>query len=206
MHYDLHELCRSAGEGVAVPAFPVGSIRARIARASTAEPKRRPFSALFAVALALVAVAAAAAILTQSHIRFTRSGGMVIESQHAVNRAISSEADIMRAAAQMNFHVTLPAGLPAGSRPIRLYVGDSDVMAITYDLPGAWRASHHLAWIFLANPNVMSTHVPETQYKLRVDRRMSSTHWRVGGEQVIVVSNGLTPDEVAKIESTMGGR
>ena len=204
MQSDFHELCRNASTTLVVPAFPRESIRARIAHPPAKISRKSVFLSLIAASIPLAAVAAAA-IVTQSHIRFVNGGGMVLKSQNLSYHFNASGNDVSRAAKQMHFHVIYPAGLPIGSKPIRLFVGDHDIMAITYDLPGAFRASHHLAWIFLADPNVASTKLPTNQYEVRTGNHMASAHWRAGDELVIVVSNGLTPKEISNIKSAMGG-
>ncbi len=206
MQSDLYERCNAAAETLAVPAFPLAAIRARVAQAPRATIRKRPWAALVAAPLVMLAIAATAAIVSQSHLRFTRSGGMVIQAKHSINIAMPSQAQIANAAAKMNFHVTLPAALPAGSRPAKLFVGGKDIMAIGYDLPGVLLDSHHSTWIFLMSPNAIATKVPQMKYALRQDHHMSSARWMVGDEQVILVSNEFTPGEVAHIKAAMGGR
>ena len=204
MHSDLYELCATVRDGMAVPPFPRASIHASVANA--APPRRRKYVMPALVATgALLAMAAAAEVATQTHIGFTPSGGMVIESPlNGGSRAISSDAEIKEAASHLNFRAVLPAGLPEGTKATRLESLGSDAMVVYYDLPGAWRASHHLAWIFLANPATLGNQSSSpARYSLRSGGRMSQAHWRVGAEEVIVVSNGLTAGEIDTIKQAM---
>lgn len=141
----------------------------------------------------------------QSHLNFTPSGRLVVSSSaRTTSRSIDSDADVREAASHLNFTPVLPAGLPAGTKPIRLYTSGHDLIAVTYDLPGAWRSSHHLLWIFLANPATIGEHhLPPSRYRLRPDGRMSQAHWIAGNEAVVVVSNGLTAAELQAIKTAM---
>lgn len=204
MHSELSAAFSALRERMAVPPLPRAAI-VTAAQYAPANSRKRGWTAGAVAILSAFAIAGAAEIATQSHIRFTRAGGMVLSSTAKTqNRVISSENEVKTAAARMNFPVTLPAGLPNGTKPVRLYTSGDDVMAVTYDLPGAWRASHHLMWIFLANPATMAKAEPNSAvYRLRPDGRMSQARWRAGGEEVLVVSNGLTPAEVEAMKLAM---
>ncbi len=130
---------------------------------------------------------------------------MVISSSvKTSSRPIHSEAEIRDAAEHLDFRAILPSGLPEGTKPIRLYTAGTSLLAVTYDLPGAERRSHHLLWIFLANPNTMaSPYSRPAAYQLRTGHAMSMDLWRTGPEAVIVVSNGLTASELARIKRAM---
>jgi hypothetical protein len=204
MQFDLLEQCRAARESIQVPPFPLAQIRRAADRPI---PILRRRSAVAAAIAGFSAFAiAAAAVWQQSHIVFTPSGGMVIRSDaHSGSRPIHSDAEVRDAASHLNFHAVLPKGLPPGTTPIRLFTSGRDVLAITYNLPGAYRRSHHLLWIFLANPSTLSGKFPAAKtYKDRTfGRTMSQAHWRVGHEEVIVVSNGLTAAELATLKRAM---
>jgi hypothetical protein len=204
MQFDLPERCRAARETIQVPPFPLTQIRLAADRPLPIF-RRRSFGAACLAGLSAFAIAAAA-VWQQTHITFTHSGGMVIRSDaHSGSRPIHSDAEIREAAAHLDFRAILPQGLPAGTRPIRLFTSGSDVLAITYNLPGEYRRSHHMLWIFLANPSTLSGKMPQSKpYRLRTfGRSMSAAHWRVGPEEVIVVSNGLTPAELARLQRAM---
>lgn len=206
MHFDLHERCMAARSEITVPSFPSDAILAGANRVSQPRAKRRTGPAIAAVALSLIAAAAAAELAQQTHVRFTRSGGFVIKSDGmSASRTIHSEADIRQAAARLNFKAILPAGLPPGTQPVRLFTSGNDLLAVTYDLPGAERRSHHFLWIFLANPDTFSN-APRKHWSqnLQTGKHMLRANWRSGAEQVIVVSNGLTPAELATMKTAMG--
>jgi hypothetical protein len=206
MHSDLPALCGKAREQIAVPPFPRAAIRAAAQNAPNTAARRRSFFSAVALGLSLVAVAAAADIAVQSHIRFTPSGGFVISSSAKMaSRAIHSNAEVRAAAQHLNFPVVLPAGLPDGTRPTQLFTAGNDMLAVTYELPGAWRASHHHLWIFLINPaSIGKYRAPLDRYRLHPGGRGSEIGmWQVGGEQVIAVSNGLTRPEVERMKAAM---
>lgn len=208
MHSDLLERCQTARAEINIPAFPRASIQAAAQRTPQASSRKRPIIAAAIAGFSVIAIAAAAEMAVQTHIHFTQSGGMVLSSnaKNDENRDIHSEAEVAEAAKQLNFAVTLPAGLPAGTQPIRLFRSGHDVLVVTYNLPGQWRASHHLLWIFIANPAAVAQapSAPRLHLQRRyADPHMSSARWRAGAEEVIVVSNGLTPSELQSIKAAM---
>ncbi|HVA27738.1 MAG TPA: hypothetical protein VNF68_06130 [Candidatus Baltobacteraceae bacterium] len=207
MHSDLLERGRIAREAIDVPAFPLASIRAAVAHPVPAAPRRRSLVAAIAASVSIVAIAAAAEIVQQAHIILPASGGIVISSDaKSSSRWIHTNAEVRDAAARLDFPATIPVGLPVGTRPIRLTTAGSSLLAIDYNLPGAQRRSHHMLWIFLANPSSMaalhaSSAGSRPLYRLRMNEDMQ--FFRAGAEQVIIVSNGLTLSEFAAIKRAM---
>jgi hypothetical protein len=204
MHSDLYERCHALRQSIDVPPFPVHVIRHAMEKKPRAGIRRRTMAAALAATISLAAIAAAAEFVQQTHVRFTPSGGMVISSDaKSGSRTISSDGEIRQAAQHLSFHAILPAGLPPGSKPIRLFTSGTDMLAITYDLPGAQRRSHHFLWVFLTDPKSLSNAPPARRYRLRTGDKMSQAHWRVGAEEVIVVSNGLTAQELSAMKRAM---
>jgi hypothetical protein len=206
MHSDLLERAQAARERIGVPAFPVASIRSAAARAPKPAPRRRTLLAAILAGFSVVAIATAAEVL-QTHIKFTPGGGMVISSVGKGATTLNpTDDEIREAAARLDFHAIVPSGLPEGTVAKQLQ-GGSSAMDIRYDLPGAERASHHMLYIFLANPATISGKAPG----LASPRSNRTTFaaltraelFRVGDEQVIVVSNGLTAPELASIKASM---
>jgi hypothetical protein len=114
--------------------------------------------------------------------------------------------EIRQAAAGLDFPAILPGVLPDGTKPIRLFTAGTSLLAITYDLPGIQRRSHHMLSIFIANHNTMAALNASTiagRYNLRFGLGDNVELWRMGPEEVIVVSNGLTESEFAAIKSAM---
>jgi hypothetical protein len=198
MHAELLECCRLAREQIAVPSFPLASIRERLERSA---PRRRSIVAAIVAGLSLVTIATAAEVLHQTHVTFPSSGGMVFSADNIRYQSIRDEAEIRTAAERLNFSAVLPAGLPEGTKPTHLLLG-TDLIGIVYDLPGEQRRLHHLLWIFLANPNTM-TSADRAREHIKTGRAMTLSHWRVGPEEVIVASNGLTQLELAAIKRGM---
>lgn len=206
MQYSLSELCESARARIAVPPYPRLAILARAQHASAHSPRKRSFVAAVIAGLSIVAIAAAAEVATQSHVRFTPSGGFVVSSSAKMaSRRIHSDAEIREAAQQLNFAAVLPAGLPKAARPAQLFTAGKDMLAVTYDLPGPGRAPHHRLWVFLMNPATMGAyHAPLDRYRLHPRGRTYATlMWRAGSEQVIAVSNGLTPADLMRMKVAM---
>jgi len=205
MHYDLLERCREARERMEAPAFPLEAIRAAIRCSSQPTPRRRSISAAIIASFSILAVAAAAEVLQQTHVQFTPSGGMVISSNAKMgSRPIHTYAEIQEAARRLDFPAVLPTGLPTGTKPIRLFTAGTSMLAVTYDLAGAQRQSH-LLWIFLTNRATMSGPAQRFQgrYKLQAGERMLLRAWHVGKEAVLVVSNGLRDQEFGAIKRAM---
>lgn len=208
MHSDLLERAQIARDHIDVPNFPLASIRSAAARSPKPAPHRRTIIASILAGLSVVAIAAAAEVMTQTQITFTPQGGMVISSdaKHS-SRMNPTEADIRDAIAHLDFPAILPSGLPEGTVAKQLGTEGSDALYIRYDLPGAERQSHHMLYIFLANHNTItgrpaSRNGSSSLYSLRMGDR--GEFFRIGAaESVIVVSNGLTPAEFATIKASM---
>jgi len=206
MHSDLSERCRIAREHIEIPPFPSFSIRAAVERATRPAPRRYSFGAVALAGVSAIAIAAAAGVLQQTHVRFSPLGGLVVSSvDKMVSRPIHANAEIRQAAEHLDFPATLPEGLPDGTMPVRLLAVDKSLLVITYDLPGVQRRSHHWLSIVIANPTTMSASTASiaARYRLRSGKNMSRAHWRVGREDVITLSNGLTLPEIARIRHAM---
>ncbi len=207
MHSDLLERSRIAREAIDVPAFPLASIRAAVARPAPAPARRRSIVAAIVASVSIVAIAAAAEVVQQTRIHFLRQGGLVVSSPDMRSaHDIHSTGEIRAAAARLGFKATIPTGLPDGTIPVRLNTGGKSYLAIDYDLPGIARRSHHMLWIFLADPQTISSqNVSHTSsgrvMRLKMNNEMQT--FRAGAEQVIIVSNGLTWSEFAAIKRAM---
>jgi hypothetical protein len=116
MHSDLLERAQMAREHINIPTFPLGSIRTAVQRAPKPAPRRRTIIASILAGLSVVAIAAAAEIIQQTHITLTPQGGMVISSSGKhVSLPNPSDAEIRDAAARLDFPAIVPSGLPAGT-------------------------------------------------------------------------------------------
>jgi acyl-CoA synthetase (AMP-forming)/AMP-acid ligase II len=151
MQSDLALLCRDARARIDVPAVPLTAIRSA---AALPRPRKLAWLAALVAGISIVAVATAAVLAT--HIAFDRTGNMVQISSASLKMKFANPtaADVDAAVHGANFPVTLPAGLPSGTKLKALWSSDGAIMLL-YDLPGAWRASHHVAWILLANPSTV---------------------------------------------------
>jgi hypothetical protein len=197
MQSDLALLCREARGRIEVPAVPLAAIRAT---ASVGAPRKAGWLTALVATFSIVAVAAGAAVLG-THITFDGSGVQIIANKLEIHFKNPTEADVEAAVKQADFPVTLPSGLPDGAHLKQLWSSDGAIMLL-YNLPGAWRASHHVAWIVLANPEAVTS---ETEGKLRLNLGPHGTpmHWRVGDEEVIIAWNNFTPAEIARMKQAM---
>lgn len=217
MHSDLLERCAVARECITVPEFPSASIRVMVDRAADIAPRRRILVASILVAFLAVGIAAAAAVYQRhltppiykvregTHIHFNRSDTMVLNASSVSVGPIPSETQIRSAAARLNFTAILPTGLPIGTNPIAMFTSGNDVLAISYDLPNTGRGSHHTMWIVLSNAKTLSDSTfPRRRRNVTVTPRYPSVaRWRIGSEEVIVSSNGLTSSQAAAIRTAM---
>ena len=120
-----------------------------------------------------------------------------------VTFANPTRADVDAAMHRANFPATLPAGLPNGAKLKGLWSSDGAIMLL-YDLPGAWRASHHIAWIVLAKPEAIATAAGAQKVKLLLASQGVPIRFRVGGEEVIIaMHNAMTPAELARMKQAM---
>lgn len=206
MHSDLSERCRIARENMNIPPFPSLSIRTAVERAGRPAPRRYSFGVALLAGVSAITIAAAAAVLQHTRVHFSPLGGLVISSvDKMVSRPVHTNAEIRQAAEHLDFQAILPEGLPDGTMPVRLLAVDKSLLVITYNLPGIQRGSHHWLSIVIANPTTMSASTASiaARYGLRSGKNMSRAHWRVGREDVITLSNGLTLPELARIKQAM---
>jgi hypothetical protein len=203
MHSDLLERGRALRDLIEAPAFPLAAIRAAAARPAARAPRRRTFVAVVLAGFSIAAIAAAAEVVQRAHLVFVPSGGMIVSSATKLSsREIHTDADIREAAKHLDFQAVLPAGLPDGAQPIKLDMAGTSLLTITYALPVSQDGSRHKVWIFLANPLVTSpSGVPLARYHAR--NGYPSEVWRVGQEQVIVVSDGMAKPGFAAIKDAM---
>ena len=135
-----------------------------------------------------------------------RSGAVLITADQVTAKfRNASSADVGAAVRGVDFPVILPAGLPAGSRLISVFRAGPGAIVLGYALPGAWRASHHLAYILLTNPSIVSRSSAGRIGKLSIRTAAvgPAIRWRIGAEDVIVSNNNFTPSELARIEAAM---
>jgi hypothetical protein len=204
MHSDLLERCQTARAQIEVPQFPLASIRAAADRAIARPPHQRSIAVAIVASLSLVALAAAAEIAQQTHVHFTPSGGFVISSDAGMTwRSIHSSAQILAAARRLDFPAVLPQGLPDGTKPTSLFTSGANMLYITYNLPGAQRRSHHWLSIFIADHATMMGSNASVAKRYQLNLRDSIGFWRMGPEEVVIASNGLTQPELATIKRSM---
>jgi len=199
MQSDLALLCRDARTRIEVPAVPLTAIRHA---AALPQPRKPAWLSALLAGISIVAVATAAVLGT--HITFEPDGKLLITANNMqVRFANPTAADVEAAARGANFPVTLPAGLPNGAKLKGLWRSSGTIMLL-YDLPGAWRASHHVAWIVLANPSAIGFSKTPGNMRLALASQGKPIHWRVGGEEVIIaMRNAMTPAELAHMKRAM---
>ena len=200
MQSDLALLCRDARARIDVPAVPLTAIRSA---AALPRPRKLAWLAALVAGISIVAVATAAVLAT--HIAFDRTGNMVQISSASLKMKFANPpaADVDAAVHGANFPVTLPAGLPSGTKLKALWSSDGAIMLL-YDLPGAWRASHHVAWILLANPSTVVSSDAGGRMRVGFARQGKPIHWRAGGEEVIIaMQNSMTSVELTRMKLAM---
>ncbi len=200
MQSDLGAICRGARARIDVPAAPLAAIR----YAATLRVGRNAGWITSLIASVSILAAAAGAAMLGTHIAFERDGKLLITANNIQVRFKNpTPADVGAAVRGANFPVTLPAGLPSGAKLKELWSSDGAIMLL-YDLPGAWRASHHIAWIVLANPSAVATSDVSGKMRLAFASQGKPIHWRVGGEEVIIaMHNAMTPAELAHMKQAM---
>ncbi|MGB6985565.1 MAG: hypothetical protein WBD74_06245 [Candidatus Aquilonibacter sp.] len=204
MQFDLAPLCRDALARIDVPALPLTAIR----RAATSpRPRKPPWLATLVASISIVAVAAGATVLG-THIALDHADNLVEISTGNLKTQFANPtaADVAAAVRGANFPVTLPTGLPNGAK-LKTLLSSGDAIMLRYDLPGAWRASHHVAWIVLANPSTIGSSGSSGtagSVRLAFISQGKPIHWRVGGEEVIIaMHNAMTPAELALMKQAM---
>jgi hypothetical protein len=135
MSFDFSAQARSAREAIAVPAVPLGAIRAR-ARTARIHERMRVLAASAAIVVALGAGSVAGAKLYSS-VRVWLGGGkaaLTVKSFDGVREPTSAE--FRKAIAQATFPVVLPAGLPDGTRVTAIFstpAGRPSALVISYE-------------------------------------------------------------------------
>jgi hypothetical protein len=198
MQYDLAPVCRDARAHIDVPSVPLVAIRNAAAKSAG---RKTGWLAALVAGISVAAVAGAAAIGT--HVALERGGSTVISADRMVVNFKNPPATALQAAVRnANFHVTLPVGLPNGTQ-LKQLVSAKGAIMLRYDLAGAWRASHHIAWIVLANPDLVGGLGNAGKVSIKIPSHGKPVRWRVGGEEVIVAWNNLTAAELARMKQAM---
>jgi hypothetical protein len=202
MSYDLSAACKSARMHIDVPAVPLDTIKRAGSEAAPARGKRR-LAMILAIALPLVAAGASAAVWQGAQIVTTARGGIVLKSDKMDVVLDPSPDRVQRAVERANFTVTVPSGLPNGTKLTKIATA-TGLVAFTYDLPGQWRASHHLLNILVLNAK--TTRVNNGGAGSAMVLQLRASHVRVyqtGDEAVFIEWDALTPAELARLEASM---
>lgn len=205
MQSNFEILCKETRGAITVPSIDLAAIRAGYGRVNAPRPAKRHgifFTGLTVFAMAAVA---AAAVVGTSHVVFTFHGGLVLQAKHIRVIDNVTSAAMSAAAQQADFPVTWPKGLPNGTRLTKMTLGDASVIALQYDLPGAYRRDNHLLVMFLMNPSAVSKH-PQSGGKYEEQYAASTVRvWTVGGEAVVLVAEkgGMQPSEIDAIKNAM---
>ncbi len=213
MSSDFSRLCAFARAEIAVPPAPMGAIRDAATR--PIEPgsfRSKRFAGAAAALFSAAALAAAASILGHTHVFFDSNLNLKIATDSGKYVRHPTRNDLRAAAARADFRVVYPSGLPPGTTPMQMIGAGRSAIAITYDLPGAWRRSDHLLWVVLANAKIVSGPAhsitnPEERYRWVLTpggHRLRATQvWQVGNEVVIIQADNITPAEIANIKHAM---
>jgi hypothetical protein len=214
MQSSFQRSCKTAREGIAVPAVPLDAIRvATQSRPSeSAGRRRRGVLAAVIASCSVVAVAAAAEMFGHVQISLQPSGTVRVafDGTDGNWRPVRNptEQDLQKAVRAMNFAAILPTGLPKGTDASALMVLGPGAMQITYNLPGARRRSNHLLFVILANPKSVapeSAKPPKDSYTMEYGQKagLGAVRWMVGQEEVIVLKSTITPAELAHFKAAM---
>jgi hypothetical protein len=205
MQSNFELACKSARELIAVPPTPLGAIRAAKDNRPEAR-KHRPVLVATLLAGASIVAAAAAAEIFSTHVSYTQPGSMHLTFDSAGdNKTDPTDADFRAVARHLNFTLVVPVGLPAGTVAKHFTRFDSDALLVSYDLPGAWRRSNHVLTVLLANKNVAAP--PASAKRSKGEILMPGQHQDIrgviGNERLDLMSNTLTPAEIATIKRAM---
>jgi hypothetical protein len=219
MRSDLGSICQDARARIAVPPLPLAAIRAGAECRPLPQRGRRRKGLIAAVlaGVSVAAVAAAAEVLSGTHVSVVRSRAVLVSSDRLTLTKDPSAEELRAAARQAGFPVVLPAGLPAGTKLHTLALTGSSAVLLQYDLPGAWRRSNHVLTMVLADPKTLAADPNALATAPQHGRRgyvlelggapgRGAVRWIVGGEAVVVSPGALTPAELARIKRAMLAR
>lgn len=212
MQSEFEAACASARNEISVPQFSLAAIRARNEQVTPSRRGRRSTFAAIGLGLSMAAIAAAA-VIDHAQFSITKSGGLVVSAPAIKIISRASNADVASIAAKLNFNVTLPQALPQGTNLNNVIDFSPDGIALNYDVPGAWRRSHHYMNVIIVNPSALKStspakqrmsmmlalgHRPTVKFKNR-----TASIWHIGQEDVIIQTSVLTKAEAAKIKAAM---
>lgn len=210
MQSEFETACTKTREDIAVPDFSLAAIRARAERIAPSRRGRRGVFAAIAIGLSMAAIAAAT-VINHASFSLTKSGGLLISAPMIKGNFRATDADVTAAASKLDFKVTLPIDLPPGTKVKNLMVFGTNGLAIGYDLPGAWRRSHHYMNVVILEPSALRGTPAEKQRmalmllhqpSVRPRGKVASV-WRIGDEDVFIQTSVLTPAEAAKMKAAM---
>lgn len=195
--------CRAARSGIVVPPVPLAAIRSK-ALIPVNSQRRTGKRWLLAAALAGLTGAAAAAVGV-THVSFTKSGGVVLNGGPVAAKANPTQSDVRSMARGLAFDLTMPSGLPPGSRLTHVESYAPDAIALEYALPQGVRRSGGVLWILLTRAGRSGAlHDLKNAQLLRMPKGRSSAFWRAGDELVYLDAPvSMSAGETARIESAM---
>jgi hypothetical protein len=216
MQSNFNVLCKTERDAIVVPDIPLAAILSGAASrpAPRTQNRRRGLVVSLLAGASIVAVATAAEIWSGTHVALDTSGAMTLSrpAKGLVYKENPTADDISAAAHRAEFPVVLPAGLPEGTRFLKLIAGPN-IVNVAYILPSAGRGSNTVVWISLADPRTLTGTPQKDTSALRVrlgnnTGKGSVVRWTVGGEAVILAADGklastLTPAELARIKAAM---
>lgn len=201
--------CKCARELLHVPAIPMDAIRTRARETERpARGRRRTLVAGLLAGLSIVAVATATELLG-ARIAFDPHGPTRVYAIGGKMVPHPTRDDFRAAVDGMNFPVVLPVGLPPHTNATALFRIAKNALFISYDLPGAWRRSNHMLQIAVADPRIVTTgsalpaiHMPMS-FETGGPVANGAQLWHIGAEDVIVLSNTMTPAERTHLKNAM---
>ena len=202
MQSDLADLCHVARARIAVPAPPVEAIQRAAVPAKRRWPAR--LAALMLLGSSVAAAAVGAHVLSVTRVFFPFSGGLSMQFDDRPVRFAPTNANLQAAITQADFRVILPAGLPPGSTLNDLGRIGRSIVIVGYRMPVAGRVRNDvILWLLnAAREGPIGKGARTSTYRLvKIGR---NSHWRVGGEDVVVAARGrLSSAQVKRIEDAM---
>lgn len=204
MQSDFATKCKRAVYTAKVPPIPMVAIRKAVSPRSTKRRATLLYSALFVAASGLTA-AFGAQVLNRAYVYFGAPSGPHVVSQSLSVSWQPTAAQLRSVLSHASYNVVVPSGLPKGTRLEHLGNIGRDVVIFWYTYPRGGSRSHGTASMLVASPETLSMLRKVVQQGVTVKTKGDNAgiHWRIGGEEVVMLGNTLSPAEIAQVREAM---